>query len=248
MFRGLCWMLPALALSCASKTVALDRAVIVGSSDPTVVGTVHESVGQIAVDDERLYWNATPSRYGSLDYGTWALRGCMKEDCASTVATYDDAWSAEGFPFGVVGGQIYWFEFGANNVIELGVPDQYLVENVTLVSRPVAGGAKQTLTAVDSLELFVFDSDGIYVSTATGIYAIPFSRVTEPPQLIAPPPELGAVSVIAASGDYVYWLASGVAARPTQAASLRRIRKDGSATPETLAGGLEINPGAGLTV
>ncbi len=249
MFRWFSLIPPMFALACASKPVALDQAIIVASSDPTVVGTVHESVGQLVVDDERLYWNATPSRDGYVDYGNWALRGCLKQDCAATVITYDAGWSSEGLPFGVVGDQLYWFRFGTGNVIGPGVSDQYVIENMTLVSRPVAGGATRTLTDVDLLELVVFDTDGIYVSTQTGLYAIPFSQAAEPPQPIGAA-SVGTVTAIAAQGDYVYWTSGSIvpAVQQRTGASLCRTRKDGSGTPETLIGGLELDSNVGLAL
>ena len=54
-----CWaiFLAISPIACARKSLDLQApAHIAPSKDPTVIGTIDEQVGQIAVDDERLYW------------------------------------------------------------------------------------------------------------------------------------------------------------------------------------------------
>ncbi|MET0790446.1 MAG: hypothetical protein ABW061_02905 [Polyangiaceae bacterium] len=100
-------LLPILSLACGQQSLDLQAAPhITPSNDPTVLGTIDEQVGPIAVDAERLYWMGRIAR-GSFGEVA-ALRSCKKEDCAGSLISYDSNAAAQG-AFRVQNGQIYWF-------------------------------------------------------------------------------------------------------------------------------------------
>ena len=237
--RALTLLLALAALSCSSK-VDLNQPLVESSPNPTVVGTVREGVGHIAVDTDRLYWTALPTRNGGVG-GTWSLRSCLKENCAATVITYDTQSSAQDILFGVAGASIYWFR-------DIDQKALYAAGNMTLMTSPIAGGAAQVMATVDAVELAVFDADRVYVSTSNGVQAISLTGAGAPVQLIGPPLETSHVLALAAGGDYLYWLSGGTVDTPAAAASLYRLRNDGTSTPEMLASDLEINADYGYTL
>jgi hypothetical protein len=231
--------------ACGSKAIDLDQALVTGSSDPTVVGKVREGVGHIAVDDERLYWTALPTRNGS-NFGNWSLRSCLKQNCAASVVTYDTQLSAQDIWFGVTGGSIYWFRYVDQEGMcgTLNYCSPVPTGSMALLSSPVGGGSTRAVATTDSVLQAAFDTDSVYVSTDLGVDAIPLSGTGTPLQLVGPPSTLSTVYALAAEGDSLYWL-SGVnweytAVAPTSL-SLYRVRKDGHSAPVSLASDLEIN-------
>jgi hypothetical protein len=228
---------PVLALACGQKSLDLQAAPhITRSADPTVVGTIDEQVGPIAVDAERLYWMGSQAQQ-RISGGT-ALRSCKKEDCAGSLVTYDAGEAELSFGFGVQNGRIYWFHF-------LGYPAS---SPWSIQSCDVSGCAAETRTLPTEPNLdspsypTAYASDAIYSSTlsldgiSTGLYRIPLTGNAAP---VAVATAAGQVLALGIHGDYLYW-AEGPAAQLIPPCTLRRVRTSGDATPETLANNVEI--------
>ncbi|HEY4106382.1 MAG TPA: hypothetical protein VGM44_20925 [Polyangiaceae bacterium] len=239
MVRSFCVGCALLVSGCGSKTLSLDAdGVVTPSADPSVVGSVHEDIGQLAVDDTRLYWLAVDRENGVANTNC-TLRACDKLNCAASLRTIAPRKSFGALGFGVVGNEIYSFQaldgdFGAS-------------PSAALVATDLGTGVARTLaTDVFHMNQFVYrgtaayDTDAVYFSIPD-----PASAQNEIESISAPSGDsrnvvvmLGSEQIItiATHDDYLYWLQS-----PMQGlASLRRIIKKGTGTLELLADGLEV--------
>jgi hypothetical protein len=235
MLRWFCLLLPTAVLACGSKAIELNGengAIIASSTDPTVLGTVRESdsalppLGQIAVDDTRVYWLVDSTLYG-----------CDKTQCASSLVTYSTRVD-DGVGFGVQGGEIYWFEFGAaslgaNGAVSVGPGTSLL--NV-MASSATGAPAPRVIASNDDWPITgFFDDDAVYYFVDNEIRVLPLPNGGSPKTLatLAAP---GALT-FRAQGDYLYW----VTALRQSTGSIQRTRKDGTSPVETLADSLQIN-------
>lgn len=233
--RRLIILLPILALACGQKSLDLQAAPhITPSTDPTVVGTIDEQVGPIAVDDERLYWMGTQGQFhhgGANPIGGRALRSCEKRDCSRSLVTYDSGDAESAGAFGVQDGQIYWFHYSAESPYH----------PWSILACDVSGCGSGPRTVVAHVELYPdvvgYASDAIYLDLSR----IPLSGNTAP-VAVATFPELG-LEAFGIHGDYLYWAERQPPPGPPlspKPAPLRRARTSGDTPPETLAESVEI--------
>jgi hypothetical protein len=235
MSRWFCLLLPIAVLACGSKAIDLDgeTGAIIASPDPTVLGTVRESVGQIAVDDARVYWLAVNQPNTPANAGEWTLYGCDKPQCASSLVTYSTRVSPNA-GFGVRGGEIYWFEFGATS--NGGVSAVQGTNRMNVMASSTTGApAPRVIASDDWPTASFFDDDAIYYSVDNEIHALALPDGGSPETLatLTAQPAL----TLRAQGDYLYW----VAAFAQSTGSIQRTRKDGTSAVETLADSLQID-------
>lgn len=203
-----------LALAGCGQTVELDHpGELIASSDPNVLGTMHERVVQLRVDEDRLYWLTAEA----------TVRGCEKERCATSVVTYAELASSAAFA--VRGGELFYaYPLKNPGVLAVDVVDP-------AISRMVAPGAQPIALTTDSQHLYLLDSEHIEVralgaKAADEVVSIPASASGG-----------FAAQVIAAGGDYVYWLEV-----EDDGVDLQRARSDGTAAPEILVPGVRVDP------
>jgi hypothetical protein len=256
MFRWFCVTLSIAALGCGSKAVDLDGngEEIEPGSEPSVLGTVHQNLAQIRVDDQRVYWLAAgPREYPDLSR-LWALRGCEKANCASSLVTFSTQRAVQiSNEFGVVAGEVYWFQLADERV---GLP---MDGKTYLVASPAAGGGVPRIVSDSASSVAAhFSDDAVYISgpsqtdsLSTEIDAIALPDGGERRRVAT----LGQQSVLTlqTQGDYVYWIYGD----PQSTCAIERTRTDGTSAVETLAAAVEINalqdedllgPRAGLAV
>ncbi len=228
-------LLSVAALACGSKAVDLDgeTSAIIASSDPTVLGTVRESVGQIAVDDARVYWLAVNQPSTPPNAGEWTLYGCDKAECASSLVSYSTRVSPNT-GFGVRGEQIYWFEFGPTSNGGVSAVQGSNLMNV-MASSTAGAPAPRVIASDDWPTASFFDDDAVYYFVDNEIHALALPGGGLPKTLttLATQPAL----TLVAQGDFLYW----IAAFAQSTGSIQRMRKDGTSPVETLADSLPID-------
>jgi hypothetical protein len=218
-------LLPALALSCANKRIDLDipNEKLTASDDPDVLGTLHDQVGQVAVDGQRLYWS------GSFQ----SLRSCDKNNCAATVITYDHALATSA-GFGLHGDEIFWFQLRAD-----GQPVTSFLQRVACPVQGCGDGFRLLVpdnTPLPAESIAAFGSDAVYITTGdTEISRFALADATTPPHLVARTQARPFAMVT--QDDFVYWM-EGVR---TEASSIRRARGDGDGSVELLVENLPIS-------
>jgi hypothetical protein len=197
------------------------------SSDPTTITQINERVGDLLVDDKRIYWAGMVDDTG-LSYH-W-LRSCAKEDCTNTVINYATALFSQ--PFGVEDGQIYWLGSG-------GYPTCHVVLSCEIggcngAPREVGRPHIDATTTTGCAYATAFTSDAAYLCGLQMLEKIPLSGAG--PQLRLAYPK--SCSAVAVNGDFVYWLGQS----DTVDASLALLRTpiDGSGSPQVLADNLRI--------
>ncbi len=234
-FLRFCLLFPIATLACGSRAIDLNGAgvAITASPDPTVLGTVRESVGQIAVDDTRVYWlgvdQGITDVYGQqadIDAVEWTLYGCDKTRCASTLVTYSTQVAA-GTGFGVRGGQIYWFDVPGGTSINV------MASSTTGAPAPRTIATEEDEDWTDAVAFF--DDDAIYYYTNSEIRALALPDGGSSKTLATLPAQ--PALTLSAQGDYLYW----IAALAQLTGSIQRTRKDGTSVVETLADSLQID-------
>ena len=193
------------------------------SSDPTSLGQVSELVGDLLVDDQRIYWEGSDG----VASERW-LRSCEKQNCARTVVSY--ARSAGSFA--VESGKVFWLgqaDFPGCTVVlscDVGGCDGAPRE----VGRPSVNNCSFATS---------YDADFAYVCGIEMLQKIPLSGVGEPVQLASP----NDCSAVAVRDGFVYWLDTREPL--SNLLALRRTSIDGSSGPELLADNLRVlNSGA----
>jgi hypothetical protein len=233
MLRELAILPTLLALGCSSSVELSALPHLTASSDPTVLAVVNERVRTLAVDDRRIYWLGSVDGEG-LDAGT--LHSCEKQACVGSLLTYGAAGRTFlRLPVGLAGGQVYWWELGADNLGALNACDVSGCEH----------GVRTVAAHVADITAAAFSADYAYVVVAPprGVLRIPLAgndNDAQPEQLFA----RGALDIlsIAVQSDYLYGQGLG------GNASVERARVDGSGEVEVLADHLGIDNSASLTL
>ncbi len=204
-----------LAVAGCGQTVELDQpGKVIPSHDPNVLGTVREHIVQLGVDDERVYWLTAAG----------ALRGCDKQRCAGTVATYSEQASSFG-GFAVRGGELFYASTARPpGVVAVATTD-------TTLSRVVLPDIEPTALMIDDDHLYLSDGMQVQVIALGTEGAVPIS-VPLPSDSVT-----SLVWAIAANGAYVYWLETR-----DLSTDLKRARNDGTSEPETLVANVRVDP------
>jgi len=205
------------AFGCAANTLDLDTPPTVEpSAEPGVLGIVHDAIVKIAVDDQRLYW------VGSTTSGRDFVQSCEKQDCASSIVTYDAQASELPLLLSVTGGQLYWRRW------------------TELMACPIDGcnGSPRSVVKLFASTYGAFvDDDRFYFSEQTffsdqtsqySLHSVPLTGAG-PRQLTASSPSF--LYTMAVDDIYAYGLTGG----ERNYDRLFRTRKDGTSAVETIA-------------
>ncbi|MES1174629.1 MAG: hypothetical protein ABUL62_09875 [Myxococcales bacterium] len=195
------------------------------SADPTTITEINERVGDLLVDEKRIYWAGMDGPYGNH----W-LRSCAKDDCANTVINYATAYFAQSF--GVQSGQVYWLGSG-------GYPTCHIVLSCEIdgcngAPREVGRPHTDASTPSGCAYATTFTSDAAYLCGEQMLEKIPLSGAG--PQLRLAFPK--SCSAVAVNGDFVYWL--GLSDTADTSLALRRTPIDGSGSTQVLADNLRV--------
>lgn len=211
---------------CGSKAVDLggSQTELVPSRDPAVVGTVHQRVVQLAVDEQRLYW------LGDLDSSATVLQSCEKSNCAGSVVTFDQRVSAFN-PFALVAGWVYWAH----------------VESTETTRAQSGDGAGEELTLQTPTQAppMAYGANAAYLFTNPGetgggdLASVPLPAGGAPRTITAISPSAQILRLVA-TANYLYWLEQDQV--PDQTNRLLRVRSDGSTQSEELASDLYLAP------
>ena len=180
---------------------------------------------RIAVDDTRVYWLSilqNPQRA--------RIRSCQKNDCRSTIMTYDESPpifprapgespGAEYYSLAVAANHVYW--------------TRPAVAGLTILSCP-SGGCDGAPTVVDDkipLTAMVVDETHLYWTSNqdTAIYRRPLSDMGRTEAIALNQPNIGEVQVDA---THAYWFCTEAGGAYM---AIRRVNKQGGGRPEILA-------------
>ena len=226
--RIVCSILTLSGTACASSVDLSPGPQIGASNDPDVLGVINEEVGQLAVDDQRVYWIGQRAN-------TSALRSCEKANCVNTLISYatDAVMPLAGFA--VRRGQVYWFSVDSGD-------GTWSLR--TCASSGCGIGARSIVTSARTYGSLIsaFSNDTVYMTSTTDaeVVSLPLDgSAAEPRHLHVM--DRPAISM-AVAGDYLYELTLPTATQSVSdgpitvlSGGVLRVKIDGSEPVQILA-------------
>lgn len=216
-----CVVLALSGTACGSSVDLSPGAQISASNDPDVLGVINEDVGQIAVDDQRVYWIGQRGT-------TAALRSCEKANCVNTLISYATSGVAPLAGFAVRQGEVYWFSFDSEDATWWWTLRACASSGCGTGARSVASSA-----ATNGSPISAFSNDTVYLTSTTEAEVLSFpldGTAAEPRHLhVIDKPIIS----MAVAGEYLYELT--IPNGPELSGGVLRVKTDGSEPVQILA-------------
>jgi hypothetical protein len=191
-------------------------------TDPTLFVPQQSGAIEVFVDDERLYWVTFAENQLAPPQ---SLRGCLKDQCASTEVTYYiSSLEGPGLDVALDGVNVYWYRMGINST-----PSAVLWCPRTGCGQ---GGPQIVIENIDETSIA---TDGTFLYWAsqqeTSVFRCALGNCAATETALAQ--TQASPRNLAMSGGYAYWIASDSLA----SSAVRRVATDGTSPAEDVATG-----------